>query len=323
MPVLTLLISLLLVEIFQDVSPVYPQAEITSPRMQVTVHLPDPQSGYYRGTRFDWSGAIASLRWRGHEYFGPWFEKHDPLLHDGITGPVEEFQAGESSVGYADAPVGGTFVRIGVGHVRKPEEKAYRRFATYEIVDAGKWTIQRGPGSSLAFVHDLGESNGYAYVYRKTLTLEGDTLTIDHSLRNTGRKRIETSVYNHNFFTLDRRPTDAKVSVTFPFEARPAREIGPLAAMVGRDLRFARELAAGETVFTELAGFGADNADYDFLMKHAETGAAVRIRSDRPLTKLIFWSAARTVCPEPYVDASVDPGQTTTWRITYDFSDVK
>ena len=322
MPVLALLLSLLLIEVSQDVSPVYPQAEIASPRMQVTVHLPDPKFGYYRGTRFDWSGAIASLRWQGHEYFGPWFQKHDPLLHDGITGPVEEFQAGESSVGYADAPVGGTFVRIGVGHVRKPEEKAYRRFGTYEIVTPGKWMVQRGPGS-MTFVHELDESNGYAYVYRKTLTLEGDTMTIDHSLHNTGSKRIETSVYNHNFFTMDRRPTDAKISVTFPFDARPAREIGPLATLAGRDLRFARELADGETVFTELAGFGTARADYDFLLKHAETGAAVRIRSDRPLTKLIFWSASRTVCPEPYVDASVDPGQTTTWRITYDFSEIK
>ena len=322
MPEFGLLLSLLLAAAFQDASPVYPQAEITSPRLHVTVHLPDPASGYYRGTRFDWSGAIASLRWQGHEYFGPWFQKHDPLLHDGITGPVEEFQAGDSSVGYADAPVGGTFVRIGVGHVRKPQERAYRRFATYEIVDAGKWTIERGPGT-MTFVHDLDEANGYAYAYRKTLRLEGDTLTIDHSLRNTGSKRIETSVYNHNFFTIDRRPTDENVSVTFPFQAKATRELAPLATLVGRDLRFARALEAGEHVFTELTGFGPANTDYDFLVKHAGTGAAVRIRSDRPLTKLIFWSAARTACPEPYVDASVHPGQTTTWRITYEFSEVK
>ena len=322
MSVLGLLLSLLLVAATQDASPVYPQAEITSPRLQVTVHLPDPQSGYYRGTRFDWSGAIASLRWQGHEYFGPWFERHDPLLHDGITGPVEEFQAGESSVGYAEAPVGGTFVRIGVGHVRKPEEPAYRRFATYEIVNGGRWMIERGP-ASMTFVHELDEANGYAYVYRKTLRLEGDTMVLDHSLRNTGSKRIETSVYNHNFFTLDRRPTGPQVSVTFPFDAKATRAIAPLASLVARDLRFARELAAGETVFTELEGFGAGRADYDFLMRHADTGAAVRIRSDRPLTKLVFWSAPRTVCPEPYVDASVDPGQTTTWRITYEFSEIK
>ena len=108
----------------------------------------------------------------------------------------------------------------------------------------------------MTFVHELDEANGYAYVYRKTLRLEGDTMVLDHTLRNTGRKRIETSVYNHNFFTLDRRPTGPQVSVTFPFDAKATRAIGPLATLVARDLRFARELAAGETVFTELEGFG-------------------------------------------------------------------
>jgi hypothetical protein len=314
-----LLLALLLMITAQDVPPAFPTADIANDRIRATVYLPDPQSGSYRGTRFDWSGAVASLRHNGHEYFGPWFERHDPLLHDGITGPVEEFQAGESSVGYADAPVGGTFLRIGVGHVRKPDESAYRRFATYDIVDGGVWTVERGP-AAVTFVHTLGEANGYAYVYRKTLRLEGDTLVLEHTLRNTGHRRIETSVYNHNFFTLDRQPTGPGISVRFPFEARPTRQVGPLAEVSGRDLHFRRELATGETVFTELEGFGSTAADYDVGLTHIGTGANVRIRGDRPLTRLVFWSAARTVCPEPYVDASVDPGAETTWRITYEFS---
>ena len=55
---------------------------------------PTRNTGYYRGTRFDWSGAIASLTWNGHEYFGQWFDRYDPKIHDAITGPVEEFLTG-------------------------------------------------------------------------------------------------------------------------------------------------------------------------------------------------------------------------------------
>jgi hypothetical protein len=319
---LEILLTALMSAALQNVPPVYPQAELASPRMQVTVYLPDARAGYYRGTRFDWSGAIASLRWQGHEYFGPWFDRHDPLLHDGITGPVEEFQAGDSSVGYAEAPVGGTFVRIGVGHVRKPDEPAYRRFSTYEIVDGGTWTVERGP-QALTFVHTLAEGGGYAYVYRKTLRLDGDTLILDHALTNTGRKRIDTSVYNHNFFTLDRQPTASPIVVRFPFEPKATRAIAPLAGINGRNLGFSRALGPRETVFTEIDGFGTTATDYDFTLLHQDTKAAVRIRGDRPLTALVFWSAARTVCPEPYVDASVDPGKTTTWRITYEFQEAR
>jgi hypothetical protein len=311
-------VTMMLMLFMQDVPASFPQATIANGRLRAVVLLPDATQGYYRGTRFDWSGAVASLRLGEHEYFGPWFDTHDPKGHDGIPGPVEEFQAGESSVGYADAPVGGTFVRIGVGHVRKPEEPAYRRFGTYDIVDGGTWTVDRG-SDRISFTHVLGEAGGYAYEYWKTLRLEGDALVIDHVLRNTGRKRIETLVYDHNFFTLDRRPTAPPVIIRFPFDPKPLRPVEPFGEIVGRELRFRKELGRGEHVFTELEGFGPTAADYDFRLEHAETGAGVRIRADRPIRKLVFWSASRTACPEPYIDASVDPGQQTTWQIRYDF----
>jgi hypothetical protein len=45
----------------------------------------------------------------------------------------------------------------------------------------------------------------------------------------------------------------------------------------------------------------------------------VRVTADRPIAKFVFWSAPITVCPEPYVDASVAPGEESSWRITYQF----
>ena len=73
----------------------------------------------------------------GHEYFGQWFEQYDPTLHDAIQGPVEEFLTGEAGLGYAEAAPGGTFVRIGIGVLRKPTEASFQRFGRYEIVDPG------------------------------------------------------------------------------------------------------------------------------------------------------------------------------------------
>ena len=40
-----------------------PQAEISNSQLRAKLYLPDAQSGYYRGTRFDWSGAVASLEY--------------------------------------------------------------------------------------------------------------------------------------------------------------------------------------------------------------------------------------------------------------------
>jgi len=72
-----------------------PQVAISNARIHAQLYLPDSQSGYYQGTRFEWSGVISSLEWNGHSCFGQWFQRYDPKLHDAITGPVEEFSCRE------------------------------------------------------------------------------------------------------------------------------------------------------------------------------------------------------------------------------------
>ncbi len=312
------LLIVTIVMLSQLAAPQSPQAELSNSSVRATIYLPDAQSGYYRGTRFDWSGVIASLKWNGHEYFGQWFDRYDPKIHDAITGPVEEFLTGESGLGYVEAKPGESFVRIGVGAVRRPDEPAYRRFETYEIVDSGKWTVKKS-SDRIEFVHELGDTAGYAYVYRKTLRLAKDSLVIEHRLKNTGKKSIATSVYNHNFFTMDRQPTGPDLVVRFPFVPKAARPLNDLAAIRGNDANFLREFVKGQTVFTEVEGFGATAKDYDFRIENRKTGAGVRITGDRPLQKVYFWSAHLTTCPEPYIDVSVEPGKESSWRITYQF----
>src|SRR5215831_20725333 len=116
----------------------FPEARISNGQITAKLYLPDPEKGYYRATRFDWSGVIASLEYKGHNYFGVWFPKYDPKLHDSISGPVEEYRTGMDGLGYAEAKPGGTFIRIGAGVLRKPEEARFGQFKTYEIVDNGK-----------------------------------------------------------------------------------------------------------------------------------------------------------------------------------------
>lgn len=295
----------------------YPQAEIANSRIRAKLYLPDAKSGYYQATRFDWSGVVSSLEWRGHQYFGQWFPRHDPKINDAITGPVEEF----SGLGYDDAKPGEAFVRIGVGAVRKPVEPAYRQFFTYDIVDPGRWTVDAGK-DKIEFRHELGSTSGYAYDYRKTVRLDGDRLVLEHRLKNTGRRTIATSVYNHNFFMLDGQPTGPDVVVRFPFEPRATAALGGLAEIRGRDLVYLQELQARQTVFTEITGYGAAVRDHDIRVENRKTGAGVRQTSDRPMSKLMFWSPRTTVCPEAYIALRIEPGREQSWRITYEFYQV-
>jgi hypothetical protein len=294
-----------------------PQIAISNSRIHAQLYVPDAHAGYYQGTRFDWAGAISSLEWNGHSYFGQWFSRYDPKLHDAITGPVEEF----SGLGYDEAKPGESFVRIGVGAVRKPAEAAYRQFSTYDIVDPGTRAVHRR-ADRVEFVHTLGDTAGYAYEYRKTVRLKGNTLVLEHRLKNTGRKPIATSVYEHDFFMLDSQPTGPDFVVRFPFEITAVAPLNDAAETRGKDFVYLRELQTGQTVQTQLKGFGPAARDYDIRLENRKTGAGVRQTSDRPITKFNLWSIRTNISPEAYIDLNIPPGQTSSWHITYEFYQV-
>jgi hypothetical protein len=299
-----------------------PQAEISNGTVRAKLYLPDAANGYYRATRFDWSGVIASLEFQGHNYFGVWFRRYDPKINDAITGPVEEYRTnGDSALGYAEAKPGENFIRIGVGLVKKPDEASYQQFKTYDIADNGKWTVKTA-ADSVEFTQELTDPvSGYAYVYRKTVRLAKNEprLIIEHRLKNTGKKVIETNVYNHGFFVIDNQPSGPDFTVKFPFDVKATSDLHGLAEVSGKELHYLKELPPGPQVHSELTGFGDTAKDYDFRVENRKTGAGVHVTGDHPLSKIDFWSPRATVCPEAYIEMKIEPGKESQWNITYDF----
>ena len=300
----------------------FPEASISNGQIQAKLYLPNAETGYYRATRFDWSGVVASLVYKGHNYFGVWFPKYDPKLHDSITGPVEEFRTGDSGLGYKDAKTGGTFIRIGVGVLRKPEEEKFQQFKTYDIVDPGKWAVKSGR-DSVTFTQTVRDpTSGYAYLYKKTVHLVKDSprMVIEHSLKNTGTKTIETNVYSHNFYVIDGTPSGPEMHVTFPFELKASVPFRGPAGPVGKEMVYQKELAAdGTSVYGELAGFGGSSKDFDIHVGNSKTGAGVRLTGDQPLSRVVFWSIRTVLSPEPYIDMKIEPGKESHWTLNYEF----
>ena len=294
-----------------------PETTISNGKVLARLYLPDPANGYYRGTRFDWSGVMSSLKTANHEYFGQWFERYHPQLHDAIQGPVEEY----GPVGYDQAKPRELFLRIGVGTVRKPEgEREYQRFKTYEIANGGRWIIRPGR-DRVEFVHELRDlSSGYGYQYEKTVRLDGKKpiLYLEHKLKNTGTHPIATTQYNHNFFMLDNQPTGPDFSVRF---AEPINVTKPFANdagfVEGAYIRYRRELNTGESVFGEFAGMQR----YDIRVENVKTKAAVDISSELPISKIIYWSIRTTLCPEAYVELNIPAGKQVKWTYVYRFAE--
>ena len=287
--------------------------------LTITLHAPDGANGYYRGTRFDWAGVFGSIEYRGCNYSEPWFEQYSPLMHDAVCGPAEEF----SPVGWDEVAVGETFLKIGVG-VLKKMEGPYDRFKLHDIVDAGVRTVH-ATADSVAFGHVVSMESGYGYDYIKKIALTGeDSFRISHRILNTGSKALSGDVYNHNFFTMGLLETGPSRQVDFPFipEGDWRAEYSEV-GFTDSGIRFTRVLQRGESVYTgnmHEAGRDLTGSPNGFTLTELQTGRSVSARCALPMTKSVFWSNYRIACIEPYSDFRILPGETFTFDIDYTLS---
>jgi hypothetical protein len=312
----------------------YPQREISNGALRAKIYLPDGEKGFYRGMRFDWAGVMASLEYKGHGYFGSFFEKFDPAVSDveignpvvaGIasaaSGPVEEFVgADESALGYAEAKPGETFCKIGVGALRKIDNAPYSSYVNYPIVNGGKRSVKSGD-DWIEFTQQLDCGSGYRYEYTKTIRLlkNEPVMTIEHHLVNTGAKPMATQVYDHNFLTIDHQGAGPAIEITFPFAPKPTKTLDPLAEVRGKQLVFPKELRGKDTFYGEFQGFGKTAADYEIRVENKRTGAGVVVTCDQPLANLGVWAVRTIVAPEPYIEIKIPAGRDFSWKYTYTF----
>ena len=296
----------------------FPQKEISNGLIHALIYLPDATKGYYRATRFDWSGVIPELEYDGHSFCGLWFEKYDPLIHDAIMGPVEAF----SPLNYDHAVAGGHFVTIGVGVLLKENNTPYSPYIYHKILNAGKWKINtKRDGIEMTHILDDPE---YSYEYKKKLYLPKDKpeLILFHQLKNTGHNTIETEVYDHNMFMFDHEQTGPQYTIEFPFslsEIKEGRGLGNLVSIKENKIVVNRKFLKTEQAYTRLEGYGKTRVDYTIKIENHHSGAAVNISADQPISKLIFWACSTILCPEPYMQLRVNPGETVSWKISYKF----
>jgi hypothetical protein len=311
-----------------------PQAQIGNKQLHVTLYLPDAKDGFYKGTRFDWSGVIADLEFSGHHLYRPWFAYADPETRDvaykddkvvvgtntAMTGPVEEFQ---TPIGYETAKPGDTFLKVGVGLLRKIDDKPYAFATHFDLVDGGKWTTHK-TATSITFEQTLGnQGSDYAYVYTKTirLTAENSQLVIEHRLKNTGKLPIVTKIYDHNFLTMDGIQVGSSYSISVPYKIEPTRlPDSKFVKIDGSTATYVADLQGQDRVAFGLQGFSADPKDYRFSIMNRTANVQVTITGDRPLSNASVWSIRSVLAVEPFIDIQADPGKDALWTYTYTYS---
>ena len=296
----------------------YPRLKLDNGQIQVSIYLPDAERGYYRGTRFDWSGIIERVDYAGHRFYAPLHADHDPLVHDSISGPAEEF-AMFHPMGFAEAAAGESFVKIGVGLLAKGDSNEYQFHGDYRLLRAGEWSIEHAV-DRVEFSQQLMGERGWAYRYRKTIRLLPGRaeFEIAHRLENSGEKTIDINQYNHNFTLIDDIPYGPDYSVEFPFSAVGPMPINDWARFLGNAIEV--DQALGDASLWLQVFEGEDPGHYNSaLVRNMKTGASVEFKGDAPITRMVFWAVERAASPEPFIQLRLEPGQVQDWSTLYRF----
>jgi hypothetical protein len=282
------------------------------------VFLPNAKDGYYRASRFDWSGVVGCATYQGHTYWGQWFDRYDPLVNDSITGPVDEFRSPEGAQGYNAAKPGGVFVKIGVGVLRKLTNAPYQFGETYPLVDPGQWRVHGGK-RSVRFEQTLDAPTGVRYRYVKVLSVsrDGSTVTLRQTLQNRGARPLVTDVYDHDFFMLDGRPTGPGFSVRTSFPPVLEDSMAPYATLQNGSIVYQQPLPAHGSAATYITGYDPHATGYSIEVADAVSRTAIVQTGDRSIEKFYLWSIRTTVAPEAYIHLDVAPGKSEHWTIRY------
>jgi len=143
---------------------------------------------------------------------------------------------------------------------------------------------------------------------------------MEHRLKNTGKRAIETDLYDHNFLAIDGQAPGPDITIRVPFQIAPIHPPeSDLAEFTGNHIRFLRQLRGEDRVYGSFHGFGSSPSDYDIRIEDARLGSGLRITGDRPLSNVAVWAIRSVFAVEPFVTLSIEPGKAVTWRYQYTF----
>jgi hypothetical protein len=318
-----------------------PSVILGNGQITAKIFLPDQPGSFYRGTRFDRFGTVGSLTYKGQEYYGPWFEQTADvrdyvMTSEGVvagpqsadSGPVEEFNNNAKALNFDATPPGGTFIKIGVGILRRPDDKPYDTYRSYEVVSRGKLSTKTTK-NAITFTQDIYDPNsGTGYHYVKTLRLVPGKpqLVIEHLLENKGQTEFSTMVYDHNFLVMS--PGNADLQITVPYTLAPQPPPQPGRPTIDGQLKlddhsitYLRPLALTERgAGVQMLGFGPTAADYAFEIKNVRTGAGVAVKGDQPMARNSLFALHSIAAVEPYIAIDLAPKAKKSWSYTYTYS---
>lgn len=166
---------------------------LTTDRLRVEIFEPGEWTN--SGSRFDRAGFISEVVLDGNIHFCANEPKN--LVHPctGGRGLCCEYKADYSG----EAEEGTYYPKFGVGLLKK--RGTYCFYEQYEVVPFDVQVEQNA--AEVIFYTKAKECLGYAAETVKKVSVNGNILTVEVTMKNTGKREIVTEEYCHNFLSID------------------------------------------------------------------------------------------------------------------------
>ncbi len=277
-----------------------------------------PHEGYNH-PRFDWTGKIIDVQYKGISLAG--FEKEDAPPGEFIgRGFYNEFGI-ERPIGFTECRVGDWFHKIGVGLLQKDGDE-YAFFHPYKI-RALEFHIEKAD-TYLIFTCESPIVNGYGYRYERKLMLMEDGFRMHYRLENIGFRIIETDEYNHNFTMIDEDKIGKNYKLRFPFKLRPGsygEALNPQEVVDISDCEVSfNHVPASPFFYSYLNGKDTIAAHWELI--HRQSGIGISEIVDFKTFKVNLWGWKGAISPELFIDIRIKPGESKSWSRYYQISEI-
>lgn len=335
--------------------------------LSVVVFLPHgihpTEHAYYYSSRFEHGSMIGSIFHKTrdgntHELYGNdmWRIPHNSNWPESGAGLASEFGVGDDGdfcnwrcgwneetditnglLGYQEAKMGDSFLKIGVGELLKgscpdcDSSEDYKFNSPYMFAKTPKWEMLESSETSVSLEHKA-VLNNFGYKLHKQINLVGDTLTVTSTLHNIGAEHFSTAWYSHNFFTCDGTAVGPGYELDLnlsggrdvlyeePGTWSWATPLTDYAEVNGKDpnvvrVKMKQALEPGVRIKAEFVSDKGTNAGFKL------GGCGVSIESSIPEVELSglpmyaynLYIERGTLSPEPSVLISLDSGESETW----------
>ncbi len=274
----------------------------------------------YNFSRFDWTGKIVSVKYKGIYISGVEKLNDEDDTKSG-KGFYNEFGI-EAPVGYNEIPEGDWFHKIGVGLLKK-DGGEYLFSKPYEIQPASFKVSSKT--DKIMISCKAQNANGYDYVYKREIILVESGFVIHYSLKNTGEKTIHTDEYVHNFIAINKELVGSDYILKFPFNIKPELFKGNVNPE-GKVEIGEKEITFNGTpdqqfFFSNLSG--NENLDASWELINTRTKIGISETGSFKTNKVNLWGWTHVISPELFFSISVKPGEEIEWSRTYHVFDLE